>query len=254
MTSELKDEYDTDENDALDGKNYEPLFWDIETLGLDPMPAPAWVDDQPPVVIGIAFGWFDEGWRSKTDWDYVGINTYFAGLQDVDGDTGKWQLFGQEHELLEDALGYDGDIGLAVDEIQRRGDEVFVTGWNTRNFDHPFLGARCGRHRLTMRPFGDSFKRLDMMRPAASDYGNSHAVSEDDYLDYLGMPNDDDFTGEDMLEEFEKGNLDAVRSHAMSDVTQMMEIFFSKRKIMYDHFFRHYDIDAEPAFGDTITF
>jgi len=234
---------------------YDPLFWDIETTSFDPMEPPAWENGTPNVILAVSMGKFGDGWREAQEMDQFEFDVETAVVSGVSGKDNRWDIFGAEHYLIKEVFGDGGIMMQMAGEIEDNGRDVFLTGWNTRNFDHSFVGGRCARHRLSAKPTLHHYKRLDMMRPAAKDYGNSHAVSEDDYLEYLGIENDDEFDGGDMWDEFQAGRLENIKSHALSDVTQMMEVFFTKRSLFYDHFYDHYDgLGESPIFGEVLDF
>lgn len=234
---------------------YDPLFWDIETTGFDPMEPPAWENGVPNVMLAIAFGRFEEGWRDAIELNEVGVEVEVAVVDGVSGKDNRWDIFGAEHYLIDDVFGLDGMLMQMEGEIEDMGRDVFLTGWNTRNFDHSYAAARCARHRLDPTPIVNELKRLDMMRPAATDYGNSHAVSEDDYLEFVGIDSDDEYDGSDMFDEFQAGRLSSIESHAYHDVVEMMDLFFAKRELMYGHFYEHYDeLGEPPMFGEVLEF
>lgn len=223
---------------------YQPVFFDIETTGLDPIDNPSWEDSTPNRVTCVGVGWFSDGWEDEEELD--GDDIWTAVYMDED-----------EYDLIDRVLGRDGLIAETLDRKTGEYDTDeygFVVGWNSRVFDHSYLAARAARYRISGYPIQSVAKRLDMMRPAAREYGNRNYVSEDDYLDFIGMENEDEFTGADMKEAFEDSRWRDIKTHCESDVEQMLRVFFEKREMMYGHLFDYYNIDSDPTFGEEVEF
>jgi len=223
---------------------HQPVFFDIETTGFDPLDNPSWKDGPPNRVTCIAMGWFSKDWWEYDEFseDFVWTGVY------IDED---------EYELIDSVLGHGSYMDETADRITEENDtedSAFLVTWNGRRFDHPYLSARASRYRIDDYPIQHSLRRLDMMRPCARDYGNRSFVSEDDYLAYLGIENDDEFTGSDMKEAFVDRRWGDIKSHAESDVKQMMEVFFKKKDMMYEHFYDHYNIDVDYVDAEEVEF
>jgi len=128
--------------------SHEPIFFDIETTGFDPMPQAGWDDssyDPRVTAIGLATA---DNWRSA------------EGPEDVETDT-KVLYDSSEYRLLEVAAERLDEIGS---EVMADGDAPFLVGYNSRKFDHPYLGARYARLRIDGSRFNRLAQRLDMMR------------------------------------------------------------------------------------------
>ncbi len=203
---------------------YWPIFWDIETTGLNPLARDFWSGQMEAQVTAVGFG-------TIRNWDR-GPDVDTADLQvEVVYDNSEYRLL----NILEDrvkAMDYEGT--------------PFLVGYNSRNFDHPYIGARYARLRQDAEPFGSEWKRLDMMRVAGKDDTISKRYpKEGEYADALGVDVPDPYDGSDMPEAFENGNWDAIKTHAEADVKESMLMFLKRKGLMMEQFYNHYDIDAQ---------
>lgn len=221
---------------------HEPIFFDIETTGLNPM-VPHWYKNQLEArVTAIAMGRI-HGWADASDPDDCDIEVQ------VWSDSDEYNLLKVVNERFTTAM---DNAGHHMDR------EPFLVGYNSRQYDHPYLGARYARKRLDGELFNHRYKRLDMMREAS--IPQDHALgpktfpSQDDYAEYLGIPVDDDTDGSDMPQFYEEGKWDKIRYHCEEDVKVMCRIFMERRESMMQTFYDHYDISAEPNFGPKAEF
>jgi len=201
-----------------------PVFWDIETTGLNPLARHFWSNSMQAQVTAVGLG-------TIRNWD-KGPNAEQADLQiDVVWDSSEYRLL----QCLEDrvrSLDFDG--------------EPFLVGYNSRNFDHPYLGARYARLRQNGEPFNSEWKRLDMMRVAkVDDTIASKYPKEGEYAEALGVDVPDDYTGADMPDAFKNKEWDKIKSHVEADVKESMLMFCKRKGLMMETFYDHYDIDAE---------
>jgi len=170
---------------------YEPVFFDIETTGLNPMAQHFWSEVKYPAqVTAVGVGAIDN-WRDD------------QGIEEVEYDTqvyiddSEYQLLQQVEEIMEAKL----------DHIRGKDKVPYLVGFNSRNFDHPYLGARFARLRLDGGAFNHNEKRLDMMRALGKHWDEvDRYPSEDDCLEAMGIESDDPFDGGDMPDAFNEGN------------------------------------------------
>lgn len=216
---------------------YYPVFFDIETTGLNPM-AQHWWDSVSQaaqvtcVTVGTVNDWQTAG--SHEDCHYE-LETFCTE---------------SEYELLSDLRDY---MERLEEEIEALGYVPLLVTFNGRNFDHPYLGARYARLRLNGEWFSHKWMRLDMMRALGkSDFIGSRYPSEDDCLEVAGIPTDDEFDGSDMPGFFEDGQLAKIRSHAEADVEEMMRLFVETRNICMAEFFDHYDIERDANYREEV--
>lgn len=210
---------------------YEPIFFDIETTGLNPMAQHWWDGQIAAQVTAIGMGRMNN-WR-KTD-DPEELNKDIQVLYD-----------GDEYRLLQV---FRDRLSEWVSESLEVGKEPFVVGWNSRNYDHPYIGARYARKRLGNNHINNSLKRLDMMRPLGNDdVMAKNYPSQDDYAEALGIEVYDELDGSDMPKAFERNQWEKIDQHVRADVDVMMSIFAMRKAQCMEEFYNHYDdVDGEP--------
>ncbi len=203
--------------------NYEPVFWDIETTGLNPMAQDWWDGEDAAQVIAVGIGTI-ENWSDEPTTDEAEIDV--RAVMSVD-----------EYELL-----------TTIGEAMRGSDfddEPFLVGYNSRQFDHPYIGARFSRKRLDGEPFVSDWKRLDMMRAAGrDDIISKRFPKEDEYSEAVGVGVHDEFDGSQMPQAFKDGNWDMIEQHVTKDVEKMVKVFLERQDTMMDTFYDHYGINA----------
>lgn len=209
---------------------YEPIFWDIETTGLNPMAQHWWSGEMAAQVTAIGLARI-KNWR-----DAEGFEDYGKDIKVLwDGD--EYRLLKVFRDRLEEM----------ANEIMTNGREPFIVGWNSRNFDHPYIGARYARKRLSNHLVNNNLKRLDMMRPLGSDevMDKTHP-KQDEYAEALGIEVHDELDGSDMPKAFERDQWDKIDQHVRADVDVMSDIFVERRRACYEELYNHYDdIDGE---------
>lgn len=204
--------------------DYEPVFWDIETTGLNPM-AQRWWDNAmaaqvTAVGIGVIENWEDDPSAEEAEYD--------VSVACGDDEYKLLQKLGREMRDMEFEL------------------EPFLVGYNSRQYDHPYIGARFSRKRLDGEPFTSDWKRLDMQRVAGKDHKiDKRYPKEDEYAVALGVEIEDEYDGSDMPQMFKDGNWDAIRSHATKDVEKSILMFLKRQELMMDTFYDHYGIEAD---------
>jgi len=209
---------------------YVPVVWDIETTGLNPLQQYWWSDaDQNAQVTAVAWGVLDCDWKhGEIEHDTHSIC-----------DKSEYELLGAVRtafEDLENSMMMDGDK------------EPFLIGWNARNFDHPYIGARYARLRQNGYPTAYGWKRLDMMRAVKKETGTYY--SEDDYANEVDIETEPVGEGSDMPDLFKNGQLQEIRNHVIADIKMAAEIFVKRREIMMKEFYDHYDIDKTASWAD----
>lgn len=202
---------------------YWPIFWDIETTGLNPLAQEFWSETQAAQVTAVGLG-------TIRNWD--------EGPEPSQADYQVECVFDEDEYRLLDNL---ADRATALDY---RG-EPFLVGYNSRQFDHPYIGARYSRFRLDGGPFVHGWKRLDMMRVAGSDPATPKRYpKEGEYASALGVEVEDPYDGSDMPGAFKNGEWDKIITHVEADVEESMRMFVKRKGRMMEHFFDHYDIEA----------
>lgn len=211
---------------------YEPVFWDIETTGLNPMAQPWWNSGKNQVTcVGMAT---IHGWRDGQDPEDVEID-----VVTVSGNS--------EYNVIERVPEAYKDLTKNIpskDEMV----QYFPTGFRSRSFDHPFYCARAGRLRLRPWPFGHQTLRLDTYRVIWKRLGGPKDVSQDQWVEEIGMgPKEDQYDGSDMPQLFEDGRMDAIEHHCRTDLIDLANIFLHDREEMMAELYDHYDeIDGDP--------
>lgn len=211
---------------------YEPIFFDIETTGLNPMAQSWWNGhDLDARVTAIGVGNI-ENWREA--------NSHKDGEYNVDvlWDESEYRLLQVAHDRL---------VELAT-QIQSLGHEPFLVSFNGRQFDHPYLGARYARLRLDGGLWHHSIKRLDMMRALGKHWDPvDRYPSEDDCLEIAGIESDDAYDGSDMPQAYKDKDWTAIQSHVSHDVEEMLRLFIETEDECLEEFYDHYDIEQDVA-------
>jgi len=142
-----------------------------------------------------------------------------------------------------------------VNEIRSSGDTPFLVGFNSRQFDHPYIGARYSRLRLDGSLFCSELQRLDMMRALGKHWGEvGNYPSEDDCLEAAGIDSDDPFDGSDMPEFFGDGRWDDIATHVREDTREMVKLFTVVKAECMEEYYDHYDIESDATFNRTVDF
>lgn len=225
---------------------YKPIFWDIETTGLNPMAQPFWdggVNEVVVVVVATVENWEEDIEDVETD------ITVFSG-------DSEYKLIKEVREGMHSILsGYEGWDDNHVEPLEGSvNPEAFFVGYNNRSFDHPFYCARAGRLRQSPWPFGHQRKRLDAYRVTTKRLGYPYTTSQDDLAESIGIElGEDTIDGKDVPRMVEEGKIDLVENHCRTDIEDLVQIFLHKRHEMMMEFFEHYDIDQDPSYGGDVT-
>jgi len=218
---------------------YEPVFFDIETTGFNPM-AQSWHNESQydaqvtAVAMGSCDGWLDAESHSECQYD----------IAVVSGPS--------EYMVLQKASDRVTDLAQGIEE---RGKEPFMVSFNGRQFDHPYLGARYARLRQNGYYFTHGAKRLDMMRALGKRFdGVGRHPSQDDCMEAVGVESEDPLDGADMPKAFGNGNFVKIESHAKADVEAMMRLFVETKQECLDEFSGHYDDVGEFNFVEEVDF
>ena len=214
---------------------YEPVFFDIETTGLHPLAQPWWNSvEHGAMVICVGIGTV-RNWRGSPD-DAHKFTHVFSEEQ--------------EYVLLKDLKDRMMEF---LDECHGDIDdkEFFLVGWNSRQFDHPYIGARYSRLRLNGHPFSHGWKRLDLMRVAKNKTGRYR--KQDEYVEEVtGKRHDDDITGSDVPDLYENNRVDKIMHHCRADIRDLIDVFMADREPAMQEFYDHYDIDRDAVFLEEI--
>lgn len=227
------------DHEAVDVESYEPIFFDIETTGLNPMQQEWWDNASHGArVTAVGIGTV-EGWRDSDDPDDCDINVK------VLTDESEYRLLKVAHtRLVEIAQGFLSG-----------GDDCFLVGHNSRQFDHPYLGARYARLRLDGSLWNHNLKRLDTMRALGKHWdGLGRYPKEDDVLERLGIESDDPYTGADMPDAYGNKDWDAIKTHVRCDVEEMAKMFVMLSEPCMTEFYDHYDIDKDASFTEEVDY
>ena len=160
-----------------------------------------------------------------------------------------------EYELLEEITSKVQDVFFEDYWDSGRNDDIdpILVGFNSRNFDHPYIGARFSRKRLNADWFGHRAKRLDMMRVAGKVDAISDFPSQDDYAEYLGHTTEDEYDGSMMPEFFEKKQMDKIEAHVKRDIKELAMCFVEDKENAMEHFYDHYDIGKSATFPSGVS-
>lgn len=201
-----------------------PIFWDIETTGLNPMIEPwsNWGKASQVTAVGLGV---IENYHDNPSPEEAELN--IKALYDED----EYRLLSLVPDRAEEMVG-DG--------------EPIIVGYNSRQYDHPYSGARWARKRLSGEPINTEWRRLDMMRVAKVDPRIPKSYpKEGEYADALDVNVPDPYDGSDMPEAFENREWKAIETHVRADVRESMLMFLERKDLMMDTFYDHYDIDAQ---------
>jgi len=224
---------------------YEPVIWDIATTGLNPMAEYWWSNEMAAQVTAFGMATVD-GWRNTSDPDMVDIDV--TVLYDAD----EYRLLNVAKDRFWKAFteAYVDDDGSDED-----GEDVepLMVGFNSRQYDHPYAGARYSRKRINGEPFSHGAKRLDMMRVASNKTDLKGYPSQDEYAKYLGEDIPDEFDGSMMPGFFDNGHMDKIASHVEADAKELARLFVVDKEDAMEEFYNHYDIDKSPVFNRGVT-
>lgn len=217
-----------------------PIFWDIETTGLNPMIEPwmSWEDTAriTAIAIGHIPDWDDDCKERKLH----------CVLNEGNG----------EYELIEKAREHVKHV-IEDYAFDNELDPVMV-GWNIYQFDAPYWSARCGRLRQDPYPFGYGVRRLDMMRALELSHdhpnGPKKHPKQQEYAEWLGIEYLDELSGDKMPKAFFDGDYQMIKDHVVDDVEVLMEIFRQERHLCLKELYSHYDDipDTPPVLGDVV--
>lgn len=211
-------------------KSYIPVFFDIETTGLNPL-AQEWhrYQDYDAQVTAVGLGWFDDWPESASGRDIA-----------VEYGPNEYKLLSDLRKRMESISSQVGDDG----------DELFLVGFNSRQYDHPYLVARYARLRQDPWPFCHGWRRLDMMRALRNRDGKYW--NQDDYAEHIGVHSEDEYDGSDMPEAFKRDEWPKILSHVRADMEDLMDIFAYEPGVFMDEFYGHYDIDVDHIQTDDV--
>lgn len=226
---------------------YEPILFDIETTGLNPL-AQSWSNkhEHDGQVLSVGIGTI-RNWRGNRENVEIDVRTItneneYALLEDVRD---------YVESLVLELESYEGEMQFSPHkDVGARTSEVFLVGYNSRQFDHQYLCSRLARKRLDPFPFAYRRKRLDMFRVANQVYGNY--IGQDDFYNELGYESDDPHDGGDMPDFWRDREMDKIEEHCRHDVFELCQIFLECRREAMEEFFDHYDVDREIAFGTEV--
>lgn len=219
---------------------YQPIIWDIETTGVNPL-AQAWHNGTDfgarITAVGFSYAW---DWNDVGSWEDADIHV------DSYWDSDEYNLL----RVVEDRLQQ-----LVAESREYYDREPFLVGWNSRRFDHPYIGARYARKRLEGSLFVSDLKRLDMMVAAGKrDERVSRYPSEDDYAEMLGFEVYDELTGAEMPEAWDNGEWDKIETHVEADVDMANKIFIKERETFMSEFVEHYSLEENPQYGPEVEY
>lgn len=219
--------------------DYEPVFFDIETTGLNPL-AQEWHGEvnHDAQVLCVAIGTLTD-WRGSKE-------GYGTNVEVLSGDS-EYNLLERLRNRAENIITQieSGSDGISMDTDEDKA--AFLVGYNSRTFDHPYLGARYARYRQDAWPFGYGVKRLDMMR-AFDDWG-----SQDEKAEENGIEVTDEIDGADIPGLYENREWDKIEHHAREDLRVLMELFMEVRDDAMDQLYSHYDIEQDlPMFNESV--
>jgi len=190
----------------------EPVFFDIETTGLNPM-------NERVVAVGV--GWID---GSEPEVEVISTSSEYHMCEHV-RDFSK-ELIG-EIESDRNVVGFGGSEEK----------EAFIVTNYGRGFDHPFYTARCtGVYRQDPYPFGFRKKRLDISRVDGY-HGKQDDMVERASID-VGL--NDTVTGKDIPVLYEDGEMSVIRNHCRSDVLEIIALYQQDEETMLDEVVGHY--------------
>jgi len=211
-------------------KQYEPIVWDIETTGLNPM-VQDWMDgvmyDARVTAVGIGRV---HGWREATEIEEAEVEV--KSLWDQ-----------SEYRLLEVANERMTEI---VEEMEEAGKTPFLVGYNSRQFDHQYIGARYGRYRLEGSHINHGLKRLDLQRVVNKHYDHSRYMpSQDEVAEVYGVEVPDEYDGKDMPEAYANGEWAKIQAHVEGDIEVLGKLFVAMRNGSMNEFYQHYNVGSD---------
>ena len=197
-----------------------PVFLDIETTGLDPIPTEKKVECE---IIAIGVATLRDGLKisvfSQDEFDESEV------------------IFRALHKILSD-------------------DSHCIVAYNI-GFDFPFLTARALKHNFGSSIVTElrQLYRVDLMNIVTRYLlPNSRHIKLKDIASFLDIPHDAEISGADVPKLFEKGKFEAIKQHCQRDIETIYNLFFKLKDLCKHNIQRrcnlHCDIEFEGFEGD----
>lgn len=219
---------------------YEPVIWDIESTGTNPLAQHWWSGSIAAQVTAVGMATVD-GWRRSSNPEDVDLEVT------VLFDSDEYRLLNVMKDRFWEAFN-NAYLGEEDDDGDSEPVRPVLVGYSSRNFDHPYVGARYSRKRIDGSPFTYGTKRLDMMRVAGDKEDLRRYPSQTEYAELMGYYVEDEYDGSQMPDFFENKEWDKIKSHVRADAKELARCFVADREAAMRHFYGHYDIDKVPMF------
>ncbi|WP_290597072.1 MULTISPECIES: ribonuclease H-like domain-containing protein [unclassified Archaeoglobus] len=192
-----------------------PVFLDIETTGLDPIPT-----------------------EKKTECEIVAI-----GVGYIEDDKLRVEV------LSRDEYSEDDMIVKAIYKLTEN-DSNCIIGYNI-SFDIPFISARYLKHEYNSSLVTRlrQLYRVDLMYVVTRylQPNNKH-VKLKEIAEYLGLPYDSEISGRDIPKLYEESKFAEIRAHCQRDIETIFHLFLRLKDLCKHNIQRRYRIDLPIEF------
>ena len=194
-----------------------PVFLDIETTGLNPL------QDE---IVAVGVKAIDLRQETFNPWKYqkVWVNAILT------------RETADEDELIRFALHF----------LTR--EDACIVGYNIAGFDIPFLTARAlfnGFKDYQVTALRQRY-RIDLMHVVTRYLlTNNRHVKLADIAAFLGISVDDEITGKDIPELYERGEFEKIANHCRSDLEVITALFVKLKDLCIHNLQRRYNLDCE---------
>jgi hypothetical protein len=104
---------------------------------------------------------------------------------------------------------------------------ITFIGWNISTFDIPWLWRKAIQYNLpklrNALPHGNDKMVIDLMKVWAAEWKQYTKLA--DCAKFLGIKHDDSFTGADVYDAWNAGDLEKIANHCKDDIQTCMEIY-----------------------------
>ncbi|RLI75261.1 hypothetical protein DRP05_15085 [Archaeoglobales archaeon] len=197
-----------------------PVFLDIETTGLSPL------NDE---IVAVGIRTIDFKTKQYNPWEYEKfLDNKILTRKDF-----------SEDELISAALHY----------LMREG--ACIIGYNVIGFDIPFITARAlfNKHNVRTLSLLRQQYRIDLMHVVTRYLlTNNRHVKLNDITQFLGIEVNNQITGKDIPDLYEKGEFEKIEEHCFNDLENTYHLFMKLKDLCIHNLQRRYNLDCTVVF------
>lgn len=191
---------------------YTPVFYDIETRGLNAS------EDKMIVFGSVVYG--------------SGIGILFEKVDN-------------ENDLMVNTI-------KRLNTIRRTIKNPVLIGYNTYNFDEPFIVGRSIANGITPKIF-KYMKQMDMYTIITRYLFHGSRLSMDRLLNRLNIENNDKYSGKDVLWLYNAERYDDIKEHCIYDMEKMIAVYDRLKPLFDWEYWRIFGCEKESDYDKTIS-